>query len=132
MIRSSVFIGISVAQLAYEQVTKIRLNPILFTPGSDDLDEAAIDYLQRVAAIMKEYPEVQVSVCGVATENDRAEMSANASIEDSALLELAKNRTKSIEDQLVKSHDIGADRIVACRPEIDSNVKSKPRADLEL
>jgi hypothetical protein len=125
-------IGISVAQFAYEQVTKIRLNPILFAPGSDDLDEAAIDYLQRVAAIMKEYPAVRVSVCGIATESDRAAMSANAPIEDSALLELAKNRTKSIENQLVKSHDIGADRIVACIPEIDSNEKSKPRANLEL
>jgi hypothetical protein len=71
-------------------------------------------------------------VCGVATEGDRAAMSANAPIEDSALLELAKNRTKSIENQLVKSHDIGADRIVACIPEIDSNEKSKPRANLEL
>ena len=125
-------IGISVAQLAYEQATKVRLNPILFAPGSDDLDEAAIDYLQRIAAIMKEYPAVQVSVCGVATESDRAAMKANASIEDSALLELAKNRTERIEDQLVKSHEIGADRIVACTPEIDSNAKSKPRADLEL
>ena len=125
-------IGISVAQLAYEQVTKIRLNPILFAPGSDDLDETAIDYLQRVAAIMKEYPAVRVSVCGVATESDRAAMRANASIEDAALLELAKNRTKRIEDQLVKSHDIAADRIVACRPEIDRNAESKPRAGLEL
>jgi hypothetical protein len=125
-------IGISIAEFAYKQASKVHLNPIIFEPGNDDLDETAIDYLQRVAAIMKEYPAVRVSVCGVATESDRAAMRANAPIEDSALLELAKNRTKSIEDQLVKSHDIGADRIVACRPEIDGNLKSKPRADLEL
>ena len=125
-------IGISVAEFAYKQASKIRLNPILFAPGSGDLDEAAIDYLQRVAAIMKDYPRVQVSVCGVATESDRATMKASAKIEDSALLELAKNRTERIEDQLVKSHEIGADRIIACTPEIDSTAESKPRADLEF
>jgi hypothetical protein len=125
-------IGISVAQLAYEQATKIRLNPIRFAPGSDDLDEAANDYLQRVAAIMKEYPEVQVSVCGVATESDRAAMSASPSTEDAALLELAKNRTERIHNQLVRLNEIAAQRIIACEPEIDSSAAAKPRANLEI
>jgi hypothetical protein len=125
-------IGISVAQLAYEQAIKIRLNPILFAPGSDDLDEAALDYLQRVAVIMKEYPAVQVSVCGVATESDRAAMSANASIGDSALLELAKNRMHSIEDHLVKLNGIEAKRIIDCEPDIDKTAEAKPRVNLEI
>jgi outer membrane protein OmpA-like peptidoglycan-associated protein len=125
-------IGISIAQLAYEQAMKIRLNPILFAPGSAELDEAAIDYLQRVAAIMKEYPRVQVSVCGVATESDRAAMSGNPSTEDAALLELAKNRTERISNQLVKLHKITANRIIACEPDIDSSAAAKPRAKLEI
>jgi outer membrane protein OmpA-like peptidoglycan-associated protein len=125
-------IGISIAQLAYEQAMKIRLNPILFAPGSDELDEAAIDYLQRVAAIMKEYPTVQVSVCGVATEIDRATMSEKSSTEDAALLELAKKRTERINNQLVRLHGIAAKRIIACEPEIDSSASAKPRAKLEI
>ena len=125
-------IGISVAQLAYEQAIKIRLNPILFAPGSDDLDEAALDYLQRVTVIMKEYPAVQVSVCGVATESDRAAISANASIGDSSLLELAQNRRHRIEDHLVKLNGIEAKRMITCEPKIDKTAEAKPRADLEL
>ena len=70
-------IGISLAEMAIEHASKIRLNPILFAPGSADLDEAAIDYLKRVGAILKEHPEVQVVVCGVATERDRAALSGN-------------------------------------------------------
>lgn len=124
-------IGISIAQFAYDQATKIRLNPILFAPGIDELDEAAIDYLQRVAAIMKEYPEVQVSVCGVATESDREAMNQNAST-DAALLALAQNRRDSIENQLVKLNGIEANRIIACEPEIDKSAEAKPRADLEI
>jgi outer membrane protein OmpA-like peptidoglycan-associated protein len=153
-------IGISVAQLAYQQALKIRLNPILFDPGSSELNEAATDYLQRVAQIMKEYPTVQVVVCGFATESDRAALGASPSTadgnqpadqvknsrdEDSArkktatqaitdvtLLELAKNRTQRIEDQLVNRHEIAAKRIIDCNPSIDGNAKAQPRADLEI
>jgi hypothetical protein len=124
-------IGISVAEFAYDQATKIRLNPIMFAPANDDLDEAAIDYLQRVAAIMKEYPTVQVSVCGVATESDRKAMNNNAST-DAALLTLAQNRMNRIEDHLVKLNGIEAKRIIACEPEIDKTADAKPRVDLDL
>ena len=125
-------IGISVAELAYEQATKIRLNPILFAPGSDDLDEAAIDYLQRVAAIMKEYPEVQVSVCGVATESDRTALNGNSSKENATLLELAEKRTDRVSNQLVKLHGIAAKRIIACEPQIDTSADARPRAKLRI
>jgi outer membrane protein OmpA-like peptidoglycan-associated protein len=125
-------IGISVAQFAYEQASKIRLNPILFAPGSDDLDAAAVDYLKRVAAIMKDYPEVQMSVCGVATESDRKAMNENASTKDAALLDLAKKRTERIKNQLVKLHGIATKRIIACEPEIDSSAAAKPRANLKI
>jgi hypothetical protein len=125
-------IGISVAEYAYDQASKVRLNPIIFAPGKDDLDEAAIDYLQRVAAIMKEYPAVQVSLCGVATASDRAAMGANASIQDAALLELAKNRTERIEDHLVKLNGIEAKRIITCEPKIDNSAEAEPRVNLEI
>jgi len=127
-------IGISVAEFAYNQATKIRLNPILFKPGSDELDESAIDYTQRVAAILKEHPTVRLSVCGVATESDRAfqkETSAPAAT-DATLLELARNRTESIETQLIKLHGIAAKRIIACESQIDSSPGAKPRADLDI
>jgi hypothetical protein len=155
-------IGIAAAELAVESTSKFRLNPIPFAPGSAELDEAAIDYLQRVAAILKEHPTVQVSVCGLSTEIDRAALSgspptqagaqpaapkddnadkdktrsqkepAASASTDPALLALAKKRSKRIEDQLVKLHGIAAKRIIACKSEIDKNAEAKPRAELAL
>jgi hypothetical protein len=81
---------------------------------------------------MKEYPEVQMSVCGVSTESDRAAMGANASIEDAALLELAKNRMRSIEDHLVKLNGIESKRIITCEPKIDKSAEAEPRVNLEI
>ena len=155
-------IGISVAQLAYEQALKIRLNPIEFAPGSAELNEAAIDYLKRVAVIMKEYPAVKGVVCGIATESDRTALGgglpmetqnqsgtqrgitedenkthnqkevSGSTVTDDSLLQLAKNRSERIEDQLTKLHEIAAKRMISCKPEIDSSAKAKPRADLEI
>ena len=149
-------IGISLAEMAVEHASKIRLNPILFEPGSADLDEAAIDYLKRVGVILKEHPEAQVVVCGVATESDRAALSGSPSAQtvesdkggknktrpqkepaasastDAALVALAKNRTKRIEDQLVNVHAITVKRIIKCKSEIDKSADAKPRVDLAI
>ncbi|MGD9175213.1 MAG: DUF748 domain-containing protein [Desulfobacterales bacterium] len=155
-------IGITVAEMAYKNAFKIRLNPVPFAPGSAELDEAAIDYLQRVATIMKEYPTVQVSVCGVATESDRTSISESISTKtskqstaqelengnknktlvqkeattsiatDAVLLELAEKRIDRIKDQLVKVHGTAANRIIDCTPEIDNDVDAKPRVNLEI
>jgi len=155
-------IGLAVAEQAIKSTSKIRLNPILFEPGSTELGESAIDYLKRVSAILKEHPAAQVDVCGVATESDRAALSASPStkagaqataqkgniadkdktitqkepaastITDAALLNLAKNRIERIEDQLIKLHGIAAKRIIACKPKVDSGAEAKPRVDLEI
>ena len=151
-------IGISLAEMAVEQASKIRLNPIFFAPGNADLDEAAIDYLKRVGAILKEHPEVQVVVCGVATESDRAALSGNPSAQaggsnqsdkdkagpqkepaasasestDTALEALAKKRSKNIKDQLVNVHGIAVKRIIGCKSQVDKNADARPRADLAI
>jgi hypothetical protein len=137
-------IGLAVAEKAISGSARIRLNPITFAPGSDQLDEAAIDYTQRVATIMREYPEVQVSLCGVATESDRkaitaapakqtgAQASLPTDTADAALLALAEQRSDQILNQLVKVHGIAPKRIIGCEPKIAKGDNAKPRVDLDL
>jgi outer membrane protein OmpA-like peptidoglycan-associated protein len=137
-------IGLAVAERAISGSAKIHLNPILFAPGSDELDDAAIDYIQRVTTIMREYPEVQVSVCGVATESDReavtgspvaqaaAQSTAQTGNADAALLALAENRSGRVQNQLVNEHGIAAKRIIFCKPKIAKGADAKPRAELAL
>jgi hypothetical protein len=49
----------------------IRLKPLEFQPGISDLDAAAREYLDKVAAIMKEKKDLRLRLCGWATESDR-------------------------------------------------------------
>ena len=133
-------IGLVVAEQAISGNARIRLNPIAFEPGSDQLDDAAIDYTQRVSTIMREYPEIQVSVCGVATESDRAAVSGSPAAQsseqtdnpDAALLTLADQRSAQVQNQLTKAHGIAAKRIIDCKPVIDKDAEAKPRVDLDI
>ena len=137
-------IGLAVAEKAISGTARIRLNPIIFEPGSEQLDEEAIDYAQRVATIMNEYPEVQVIPCGVATESDRlaimaaraaqagAQSGLQADTADAELLALAKQRSGQIKNHLVKVHGINPKRIIGCGPKITKGDDAKPRVDLGI
>ena len=137
-------IGLVVAKKAISGIARIHLNPISFAAGSDELDDAAIDYSRRIAAILKEHPEVQVSVCGVATDSDRTAMrggpsapgggpsTAQTDSADSALLALAERRSDQIQNQLVQSHGIAAERIISCKPQFDKDTDGQPRVDLDI
>ncbi|MEH6639335.1 MAG: DUF748 domain-containing protein [Porticoccaceae bacterium] len=144
---------ITVARLAGEAASNVRLDPVLFDPGSASRREASAGYLGKVAGIMVNRPELNIKVCGVASENDRATLSAQATaaavaagkqgdkqaaaklpepvaISDKQLLALATERAGVITDYLVSEHAVTASRLVACQPVIDSTVESKPRVDL--
>ena len=52
-------------------LTGIRLKPVDFQPSASDLDPAAMEYLDKVAAILKEKKDLRPRLCGWATESDR-------------------------------------------------------------
>jgi hypothetical protein len=49
----------------------IRLEPLEFRPGISDLDAAGREYVDKVAAILKEKKDLRLRLCGWATESDR-------------------------------------------------------------
>ena len=130
-------VAIGVAELAIKAVPGIRLQPVVFEPGSSDLNPDSVAYLQKIAAILRERPDLKVSVCGLATETDRSYLSeqglkqgtASSSIDD-PLLELAQTRAEVIEDHLVNQYEIENKRIFICKPELDKNAEAPPRAEL--
>jgi hypothetical protein len=144
---------ITLAELAGEAASKVRLEPVLFDPGSALRQDGSAVYLGKVAGILAERPDVNIKVCGVANDNDRATLLVKATaaavtaagqdarkkdapavepvaISDEQLLALAADRAGAITDYLVSEHGVTASRLVACQPAIDSTVESRPRVDL--
>ncbi|MGD2186442.1 MAG: DUF748 domain-containing protein [Desulfobacterales bacterium] len=138
----------------------IRLNPIEFQPGASEPDMMVPEYVEKVAAIMREKKDLRLRLCGWATQSDRmgqrdaaktapaaagsetlqresapgrqtdAPQKARIPLSDEAMLVLAEQRADHIETILVNQHHIKDERIFICKPEIDKNPDAKPRVEL--
>jgi len=61
---------ITAAQYAGEAIAKVRLNPVEFEAGQAGLTAIGEDYLAKVANVMRERPEIDIKICGVAVQQD--------------------------------------------------------------
>lgn len=145
---------ITAAKYAGEELTKVRLNPIEFTPGQSDLDDSDHEYLGKVAQVLKDRPNIAIKLCGVAAGQDRlffqqqqqaqpqqdrqasepakgAEPQSAPPVDEEKLSELADQRAAAVKDYLVEQHQIPPDHLVGCLPQLEiDDQESSPRTDL--
>ena len=148
------------AKVGAKALTGIRLNPVDFQPGVSDPDPANMEYLDKVAAILKQKQDVRLRLCGWATESDRmgrseatpestapsgskvpviksedggqsdAQKASRLPLTDGAMLQLAEQRADLLKDIVVSRHGIKDERIFICQPQIDENPGAKPRVEI--
>ncbi len=146
---------LAVAQIAGEEMAKIRLDPVFFPPGLVALDKNNDPYFEKIAKILTERPELHIKVCGRATESDRAALLKMAraklnaeyqaklktlkrekkstlpappeppAITNQQLESLAKTRAASIELYLAKQYQFKKNRLINCRPIVDQKSKKE-------
>jgi hypothetical protein len=148
------------AKFGAKALTGISLKPVDFQPGASNLDPATTEYLDKVAAILKEKKDLRIRLCGWATEIDRTGPRAAAQtpaappgagaretksepagqivapkdnrfpLSEEEMLALAERRAGQIEDMLVSQHGIKDKRIFICKPQIDERPEAKPRVEI--
>lgn len=69
---------ISLAKMAGDGAMKVRLEPVKFESTSVAINETTRDYLPKVVKLMADRPEINIKVCGVATESDYQTLLATA------------------------------------------------------
>ncbi|MBT8122526.1 MAG: DUF748 domain-containing protein, partial [Gammaproteobacteria bacterium] len=62
---------ISIARMAGDAASRVRLDPVVFSGGGDALPGESNAYLEKVAGILKNRPELIIKICGIASEQDR-------------------------------------------------------------
>jgi len=120
---------ITVGQIALKiagEVARVRLDPVFFEPGSSALKAGDLQYLEKVAGLMKERPRIKVKICGFAVPGEETE----GEVSDEALLKLALKRSSLIKDQLVERYGVMPKTLFVCRPDMDRDKDAKPRAEL--
>ncbi len=141
---------IAAARYAGEELTKVHLKPVEFSPGLTEIDAEDRDYLSKVAGMLKERPKLAIKLCGVAVDADKTylqEQKAEAqagkdsktkdskpsdiSVSETELAELAEARASLVKDYLIENFGIPASHLVNCQPRIDTGKSdSQPRTDL--
>jgi Domain of Unknown Function (DUF748) len=128
---------ISIAQMAGEEMTKVRLEPVVFSQGQASIDVASIDYVNKVGAMIKARPSLKIKLCAMTNVEDlnflKAQSSAavkrSAEVEVSAaqqplnddvfrekLQQLGLNRARSLKDYLQSEIGIESSQLLMCLP----------------
>lgn len=145
---------IILSEYAGESITKVRLNPVIFSPGSLALESESFSYFEKITSVLQDRPGLNIMICGVAVEADKTALSLEMAedlnenvsstaiiaevakpprinVSDTQLLALAKQRADAIKDYLVTELGVAANRLIACKPHIDmSKDDANPRVDL--
>ncbi|ETX11406.1 hypothetical protein MUS1_11045 [Marinomonas ushuaiensis DSM 15871] len=125
---------ISIAQLAGDQLLKIRVEPLLFEAEESRLNDAQDVFLKQLTALMKDKEDSKLKACGVASYLDLGLEEPPASIDSATRGEaqkLAQERSNILKDYLVKE-GISSSRIFLCSPEVDLSKSSQPRIELNF
>ncbi len=132
---------ITLAQMADKSSQAVKLQPILFAPGTAVLSGKADDYLRKIQALMTHRPELSLRLCPQATNGDRQALTAAAAkrdtsqtrsaVPDSVLNNLAETRAQAVKSFLVKLGSPPA-RLYICKPSIDSDPRAEPRVEVTL
>lgn len=139
---------ITAVQLAGKATGAVQLQPVLFKPGSATLDGDARQYMTRIAALLKNRPQLRLKLCGKAVNADRAALRQQAAtntaksetssststkpppISDAELEALAHRRAAALKQYLVSQLGTDAGRLFLCHPEVDTTPNAEARVQL--
>jgi len=109
-----------------KQWSSVTLEPVLFTPGTDNLSAEHLDYLNKISELLSKRKKLELDVCGYVSEADQQVLAENAAqtnnpqtqIEKSQLTALATNRTLNVKRYLVDK-GIDSKRLLQCKVSTD-------------
>lgn len=120
--------------------TAPALAPLTFPPGEAALAGGTRDAAVGLRQVLQDRPKMQLSLCGVATANDldlmiagvpEAGRAAAAEQATAKLQELARLRTKQVQDTLTEGGEVERARLRVCpQPRVDVADRGPPRVEL--
>ncbi|QCU89264.1 DUF748 domain-containing protein [Thiomicrorhabdus sediminis] len=127
-------------EFATSQASAITLQPIEFTPSSTALSKPMLDYLKKIATLLKQRQGLQIKLCQGASESDRLALQAimakqvqqsaqqtgqtaqSTAVDDRQLIQLASDRQNGIKRQLIKL-GVAARQLIICKPKISADTQ---------
>lgn len=121
---------VTIAMSAGDYLLKVRVNDLVFPVKETELTDDHTAFLIQFAALMKDKPETQLTLCAIATPEDinkplGVEITDKQAIK--RLAELSEQRLDTFKEHMVKKEGIASSRLLFCSPKIDSSIGAQPR-----
>ena len=116
----------------FDIATALNFDPLQFSPGSAELQDANKQQLDKLAKLMTDKPQIHLTLCGVTNQNDLYALFPDTkktpddknvsevpltSEQANALQKLAMARQTNSKDHLINAANIEHNRLILCEPE---------------
>ncbi|WP_191600606.1 DUF748 domain-containing protein [Marinomonas algicola] len=126
---------ISVAQIASEQIFKLRMKPLDYLPEETGISDTQTQFVEQLSALLKEKREAQLKMCSIAVPADLGIEDTSVELTEiqiESLKALAQRRAENLKDSLIRSEDIASSRLFLCSSTIDRQAGASPRIEFEF
>ncbi len=120
---------ITIGKFAFDEITRLRLDPVFFTPGTVEPTDGMTEYLDLIAGLMQDRTELEFRLCAQSVTADLKALNLKAP-SDELLLSLSKERALFIKDYLYLKHGIPTQKLFLCSPGIDKDEEARARVEI--
>lgn len=119
-------------------LTRLRFEPVEFTPGEQTLTDSDKRYLDKLATMLTERPEVHLTLCGFTTPQDEpfvnsaVDVGPSPSAQTDTLLALANQRATNVKNYLVNQKAIDPQRLIVCEGQHEAETDRPPRVEINI
>lgn len=106
------------------KVIRPRFQPLIFAAATPELTAETLTYLDKIGTLLKQRPKLTLTLCGIATGDDRAALATTEQATDTEqsmeqqLHTLAEVRAANTRRYLINQHNIDNARLFECNPEM--------------
>ncbi|WP_286266830.1 DUF748 domain-containing protein [Thalassotalea atypica] len=120
---------VSIAKFAGGYMLKTDIKPMNYEKEQINLAPEQREYIDQIAGLMIERPEMHIKLCAVAAISEMATPKENA---DEKLRELSLQRAGHLKSYLMSEHNIESKRILLCAPSVDESEQATPRMEFSV
>ncbi len=107
-------------------VAKPRFKALSFEAGKAEIDTTNRAYLEKIGSLLKKRPKLSITLCGVATGDDRTALAETADEIESRLHQLAQTRADNARAFLTRQVGINSEKLFECNPTINDEKNDTP------
>ncbi len=107
-------------------VAKPRFKALSFEAGKAEINATNRAYLEKIGALLKKRPKLSITLCGVATGDDRTALAETADEIEPRLHQLAQTRADNARGFLTTQVGINGEKLFECNPSVNDKKNDTP------